>query len=198
MSEQNYKENINKNIDTNTFIIHWKMRNGKTLLALLIWYESYQKRIYSNFEIYKNWKSILNKHIKSFNDLKNIRFSYTPWVLIIDEAWLNVNSKDGRNEESRFMEEVLFLIGKKNLSLIRIAQRFNSINVNWRELVDYIFKSKKIDRWPDQPPLFIITSQRQKGSKLLNLYSWTLESVKIMKEYWLSYNQLESSKMEKF
>lgn len=194
MSEQSNGNLIEQEIDTTTMIIHGKMRNWKTLNAICIALEHYP-RIYSNVNIYKNWKSIVN-FLEDYTYIKNIRFSYTPWILIIDEAWLNVNSKDWQSKDSRIMQEVLFLIGKKNLSLIWIAQRFESIDVNARALVDLILQMHKIKRYKNHP-IFKVTKQRQIGTRLEFINSYMLDSIAILKEYNITYNQLEESKLTK-
>ena len=193
--EQSQAQNIEQEIDTKTFIIYWKMRNGKTLNAVCMALDFYP-RIYSNVNIYQNGKSIVN-FLESYQDIKNIRFSYTPGVLIIDEAGLNVNSKDTFWKDNRLMQEVLFLIGKKNLSLIWIAQRFNSIDINARELADAIIEMRKFYRTGVKHPLFTAVKQKQKGQKLEWINSYEYDSIAILKYYWITYNQLEESKLSK-
>jgi len=191
---QNKSQNIEKNIDTKTFIIHGKMRNWKTLNAICMWLCFYP-RIYANLQIYQKWKSIVN-FLEDYNSIKNIRFSYTPWVLIIDEAGLNVNSKDSFSKDNRIMQEILFLIGKKNLSLIWIAQRFGSIDVNARELADGIIEMKKRPRHKKHP-IFVAIRQKQKGSNLKWINSYELDSISILNYYNITYNQLEESRLTK-
>lgn len=194
MGDQNLSNNIEKEIDTQTFIVYGKMRNWKTLNAVCMALDFYP-RIYSNVNIYQNWKSIV-KFLESYQDIKTIRFSYTPGILIIDEAGLNVNSKDTFNKDNRLMAEVLFLIGKKNLSLIWIAQRFWSIDINARELADAIIEMRKYSR-KNWHPLFTAVKQKQKGAKLEWITSYTLDSISILKKYWITYNQLEESRLSK-
>lgn len=192
--EQSQSNNIEQEIDTNTFIVYGKMRNWKTLNAVCMALDFYP-RIYSNVNIYKNGKSIVN-FIETYQQLKTLRFSYTPWVLIIDEAWLNANSKDTFSWDNRLLQEILFLIWKKNLSLIWIAQRFESIDINARVLADAIIEMKKIKRkW--KPPIFIAIKHKQKGSRLEWINSYYLDSISILKAYNITYNQLEESKMSK-
>lgn len=192
--EQNPAQNINKEIDTSTYIVYWKMRNWKTLNAICMALD-WEKRIYSNVNIYKNWKSIVN-YITSYDQIKKIRFSYLPWVLIIDEAWLNANSKDTFSKDNRLLQEVLFLIWKKNLSLIWIAQRFESIDVNARVLADAIFQMRKISRYNNHP-IFICTKQKQVGAKLEYIQQYHVDSIQYMKLKNITYDQLEESKLTK-
>lgn len=192
--DQSGSNNILQEIDTKTFIIYGKMRNGKTLNAICMALD-YYPRIYSNVNIYQNGKSIV-KFIEAYSDLKNIRFSYTPWVLIIDEAGLNANSKDTFSKDNRLLTEILFLIGKKNLSLIWIAQRFESIDINARSLCDAIIEMKKYKR-KNNHPMFTAIKKKQKGTKLNWVNSYSLDSISILKYYNITYNQLEESKLSK-
>lgn len=195
MSEQSSSQNIQQEIDTTTMIIYGKMRNWKTLNAICIWLE-YYPRIYSNVNIYQNWKSIV-KYLQDYKQISNIRFSYTPWILIIDEAGINANSKDWQSKDSRVLQEVLFLIWKRNLSLIWIAQRYESVDVNARALVDLTLKMTKIKRGWNKPPIFIVTKQKQVWQQLKFVASYELDSIAILKNYGITYDQLEESKLEK-
>lgn len=194
MNNQNPAQNIERDIDTMTYIVYWKMRNGKTLLAILMGLD-WEKRIYSNVNIYRNGKSIVN-FVESYEDLKKIRFSYMPGVLIMDESGINNNSKDTFSKDNRFLQELLFLIGKKNLSLIWIAQRFESIDVNARALVDGIFEMRKIKR-QNNHPIFVCTRKKQKGANLIDVQKTEIDTITALKIAGLSYNQLEESKMKK-
>ena len=108
--EQKASQHIQVEIDMMTFIYYWKMRRGKTVNAIRLALDKrYNKRIYSNVDIFKNWKSIITKLITNTKELENIRFSYTHWIILIDEAWINANSKDTRSEDSRTLQKVLFL-----------------------------------------------------------------------------------------
>jgi len=198
MSEQSPAQNIQQEIDTTTMIIFWKMRNWKTLNAICIWLE-YYPRIYSNVNIYqenkKGEKNSIVKYLKDYQSIRNIRFSYTPWILIIDEAGLNANSKDWQNKDNRILQEVLFLIWKRNLSLIWIAQRYESVDINARALVDLVLEMKKIKRGKKHP-IFIVTKKKQVWSQLKFITSYKLDSISIMNHYKISYDQLEESKLE--
>lgn len=192
--EQSLAQNIEKEIDTKTFIVYGKMRNWKTLNWICMALDFYP-RIYSNVNIYQNWKSIVNL-IESYDQINKIRFSHTPWVLLLDEAWLNANSKDWRSGEVRWLIDVLFLIGKKNLSVIWIAQRYESIDINARVLADAIIEMRKIPR-QNTYPIFTCVKQKQKGGKLEWIHSYSLDSISILNYYKITYNQLEESRLSK-
>lgn len=194
MIEQSLAQNIEQEIDTKTFIVYGKMRNWKTLNGICMALDFYP-RIYSNVNIYQNWKSIVN-YIESYDQISKIRFSYTPWVLLLDEAWLNANSKDWRNSEVRGLIDVLFLIWKKNLSVIWIAQRYESIDINARVLADAIIEMRKVPKINNHP-MFICVKQKQKWAKLEWIHSYNLDSISILNYYHITYNQLEESRLSK-
>lgn len=190
--QQRASENIDMELDTISIITYWKPWSWKTTLSLELAFENRESRIYSNFSIYKNDKQI-NKEITWIKDILNIRFSYTPWVIIIDEAWINANSKDGRWEVNRKLIETLFLTRKFNCSFIWISQRFESIDVNARVLADLILKMRKLRRW-NLHPLFEITREKQKGSKMELVNMHRIDTIALMKYDKLTYNTLEASK----
>lgn len=171
------------------------MRQWKTLNAVRIALDFYP-RIYANFQIYHDGKSIV-KYIETFDMLSTIRFSYTPWVIILDEAGINANSKDTHRKENRsLIEQALFLAWKVNCSVIWIAQRFESIDVNARVLADVILQMKKIRRYNNHP-LFIVTKQKQIWTKLKFIQSWKNDTIAELKSLGVTYNTLETSKMSR-
>ena len=194
LKTQNNSENITQELDTMGFIVYWKQGSWKTTISLELAVENWEKRIYSNFSIFKNWKQI-NREIKSTQQVLNMRFSYTPWVIIIDEAGINANSKDGMSKDNRALIEALFLARKFNCSFIWVSQRFESIDINARILADIILKMQKIRRW-ELHPLFTATRQRQEWSKLLMVNQHKIDTIAIMKYDKLTYNTLETSRFE--
>ena len=77
----------------------------KTFLASYIAYFYFLKKwtIYSNVDFYfKNNPIRVNKKIQKITDIKYIEFQETKWLIIIDEWWLNANSR--RSISSQNME----------------------------------------------------------------------------------------------
>lgn len=192
---QKNKDLISHEIDTKCIIIYWKPRNWKTILAVTIWYESYRKRIYSNFNIYRKWVSI-NKKFNTFAEVSNIRFSYEHGVIIVDESGINVNSKDGRTDTNRTMQEILFLSGKKNCDMIMIAQSYESIDINFRRNAQAIFYVEKIKRYW-RKPTFKVERQVPDGEKMRVIATWEVQTLDIMDYYKITYDTLEESRMTK-
>jgi len=189
---QNKSENITRELDTTGIIVYWKQGSWKTILSLELAFENREKRIYSNFSIYKNNVKI-NIDKKGAKDILNIRFSNIDGVVIIDEAGINANSKDGRSTDNRDLIEALFLARKFNCSFIWISQRFWSIDVNARELTDLIIEMHKIRRG-EKHPLFIASRKKQKGSKMEMINQFKIDTIELMKFDKLTYNTLETSK----
>lgn len=191
---QRNSENITTEISTVWIIVYWKQWAWKTLFAINLALD-WEKRIYANFSIFKNWK-LLNKRIENVSEISNIRFSYEPGVIVIDEAGINANSKDSRSEQNRILQEILFLVRKKNCSLIWISQRFESIDINARVLSELIIEMRKISRWKS-PPIFIATRQKQKWANLIYMNQFKIDAIGMMNAQKITYNTLEASKFKK-
>lgn len=194
MSEsQRSSENIDMELDTMGIIIYWKQGSGKTTLWLEMAVETWPTRIYSNFGIFKDNKKV-NRHIWGIPDIIKIRFSYTPWVIMIDEAGINANSKDWRSEGNRVLIDTLFLARKYNCSFVWISQRFESIDINARVLADLILKMRKIRKGVWVIPGFEVTREKQKGAKLELVNIHRIDTIRLMKYDKLTYNTLETSR----
>lgn len=189
---QNKAQNIDVELDTKWIIIYWKQGAWKTATWILIAINDWPKRIYSNTPIYKNWK-LYNKVVQSIDDIKKIRFSYTPWVIIIDEAWINASSRNSMSDNNKMLSEILFLIRKINCSIIWIAQNFENIDVNARRLADLIIKMRKIRRYKKHP-LFIMRREKQIKNNLEYFWEIKVDTITILKKLNITYNTLESSK----
>lgn len=189
---QKNSQNIDQELDTIWIIAYWKQGSWKTTIILELAVENWSKRIYSNFAIYRNWKQI-NKTVLNTKDVMNIRFSYTPGIILIDEAWINANSKDWRSKDNRDLIEVLFLARKYNCSFAWISQRFESIDINARVLADLILKMRKIRR-VEKYPIFEITKQKQRWNKLEMINIHRINTIALMKFDRLTYNTLETAR----
>ena len=190
-------------LDTTTIIIHWLMGHGKSMAATLIsendfTYE-FQKngkkykfsRIYANFDIERNGRKICTS-LKSFSDLKRIKFSRFPWVVLIDEMAIHANSKDARSENNRIISWLTFLARKINCSLIFISQRFKSIPVDQREVAWLILHLKKIKT--QKGPKFIVErEQRLSQNRKLVIWKWNWDMISHLNYKTITYNQLSTS-----
>lgn len=186
-----------KTISSATYIIHWKKRNGKSMFAVSLFWTHYD-RIYSNFDIYRDWVCISQK-ISKFSDFEKIVFSPQQWIVIIDEAGFNFSYNSWKTAENNQIKEFEFLSGKANCSLCYIAQNYENIHPDGRRAWDYIFEVSKILRvW--KHPLFNIERQTvekvwENGIKLVFDRWFIVDLIKYNDEFWLSYNQFETSKL---
>lgn len=192
-------------LDMKVVIIHGLMGWGKTMASTLIssndfsytfqknnkYYKKY--RIYSNFDIFYKKKKIV-KNIKYFNDLKKIRFSKYPWVIIIDEMANNANSKDSRSINNRLISSLTFIARKINCSLIFISQRFMSIPVDQREVASLIIKVKKI-KSKNHPKFIIDSEKRLSQNKKILLWRWSRDMISHLSYLNINYNQLDTSQL---
>lgn len=189
---QNKATNIEVEIDCKSIIIHWKMWKGKTLSAILFAVHDFPKRIYSNTPIYKDEK-IINIPL-SLESIQNIRFSYTPGLIIVDEAGLNFNSRKGMTDANGIFSELQFLMRKINCSVIWIAQRFKSIDINARDTTDLIIKMDKIKRY-GRPPLFVATREVYFWNEPYNFWTFRIDPLDFFKKKNITYETLTKSKM---
>ena len=146
----------NKNVDIKNYVIYWKMRNWKSMLATCIATEF--DVIYANYEIKHKNKNI-SILIQKTRDLARIKYTAQKAVLVFDEAWINFNSKDSRSKNSRFLQNLLMLCWKLNLNIIWIGQRWKSIDVNVRDLCTDIYQVRKINR--RNYPIFMIDIKKR-------------------------------------
>lgn len=183
---------IEKEIKFKSFIVYWKPWEGKTLLCNAL--VSDFTRIYSNIDFYKKEKK-LNISIKNFYELQSIKYDPTPWIVIIDEWWINVSSRKSMTTKNQEFSEFLFLWRKINCRIVWISQRYKSLDVNTRELADYILHMYKISRY-NYHPLFMCVREKMKGGRLLFDSQWQIDLIEWMKYEKRTYNTLESSKIK--
>lgn len=191
-------EEIKKNIQDveitfKSFIVYWKSWEWKTIFCNLLtdWFI----RVYSNVDFFKNKKKI-NISITSIKDLKKIKFDVTPWIVIIDEAWINASSRNSLSSKNKSFSEFLFLCRKINCRIVWLAQRQKSLDINIRELADVVIRMYKISReW--KHPLFIATREKIKNWKPIFYNERFIDIISWMKMEKRSYNTLETSKITK-
>lgn len=186
---------INQEISNKIILIYWKMGQGKSVLAIVICILDFRERIYWNLNIYNiEWK-LINKEIKDKYDIEKIRFSYTQWLIVIDEGGINMNSRNSSSDINKFLSEVIFLSRKKNASMLFIAQSFENIDINVKRLADLIIKVKKIRR--EWKICFILSFQyfRWWHSRPETYKQMLIKSIDILEAKKVKYNTLESSKI---
>lgn len=172
-------------------LIQWRPGEWKTFLAVFI--SSFYKRIFSNVDILKDWKS-LSTFIKDIEDLKKIEFSPIKWVAILDEWWININARRSQSKENQVFWELGMLGRKLNIDIIICAQLWRMIDVYFRELANYIFE---MHAWFEKKDYLLFEAKIY--------WSWWNSIIKIARfdlfEFtrltWITYNTLESSRIWK-
>jgi len=185
---------LNKELNIDIIAIFWPPRQWKTLLATYISYQRLE-RIYGNIDIKFNWVSI-SKRIKKTEELLNFENTNTAWLTIIDEIWMNYNSKDAVTKKNKMFSKYIFLSWKWNLSTIWIAQRRMSIPVDFRDNTTLIYECKKIIR-PNKHPIFeVIRYEQKKDWELEEIHRKRIDLITWLKLLWLSYDTHETSEIE--
>ena len=170
--------------------IVWRPGEWKTFFAVFL--ASFYERIISNVEIMKNNKK-LNFSIRNLWDVENIKFLEKKGVVLLDEWWINVNARESMSWSNKEFWQLAMLWRKKNVDIIIIWQLKRMIDVYYRELSNFIFEMESFIVWKDDI---------QFTCKIYN-DSWFLRKVikldllEFSKITWISYNTLETSRIDK-
>jgi len=108
-------------------------RSGKTLIAYMLADEYYHKgcEVYTNMEV-EGWKKI--------NSLTDIPFNYKPKVLLLDEVYYFMDSRNWKNNTDA---SIFFnTIGKQNILLLLTAISPDMVEMRLREQHNYMFLVK--------------------------------------------------------
>jgi len=162
----------------------------KTILSVFFSY--FYDRIYANFQIKKN-----NKNYNTFYDdvsyLETISFEKTKWLIIIDEGWLNANSRRSMSNRNLMFGKLIFLSRKKNCDLVVIWQIEESIDCYFRKLSSYVFLMSSYQFW--KKIYFEWSIKKQSAFGYSDIWIRRFDLIKFLKKYNMSYSTLESSVM---
>lgn len=158
----------------------------KSFFASFQW--SFYEYIFSNIDLFRNWKIISNP-IRKMTDIEKIPYTDTKWLIIIDEAWVNVSSRKFFSEENAIFGKLWMLWRKLNKDIIFIAQISRTVDVNIRELA--VYKYEMNSWYIDSNRLMFEFTVKDRfdnvlWTKEIDLTSWAEEN-------WFSYNTLENS-----
>jgi len=175
--------------------IFGKPWTGKTFFASYIAYFYFLTwgRIFSNVDFfYKKNPIRVNKKIKQISDIKYIEFQEKKWIIIIDESWLNINSRRSISNQNMEFAEMVFLWRKKNCDIVFIAQLDYSLDKYMRDLANanlqmesyflrknYLMFNCKIKKWD------------------YTVWYKEIDLIEFAKRSCFTYSTLESSKIEK-
>lgn len=107
-------------------LIEGNIGTGKTLLLTIFAFFSKQ-RIISNFD--------LKIPYEQFNLETFLRAGYTDCILLLDEAYVYLESRDSGITRNKLMSYVLFQSRKKNVDMYLTVQLKSTIDVRYRELI---------------------------------------------------------------
>lgn len=134
------KQQIIQNKIVNIFGEPWAWKSFFLTFIAYLYHSQYKSIIYSNFDIFLNWKKI-NRSLKSLEDIWNIGFQKRKGLVILDEAWKLLNSRESmRNiKEKSDVIDLAFLGRKFNIDVMIWAQLDFSIDKYYRSLAKYNF-----------------------------------------------------------
>lgn len=178
-------------LETKSIIIYGDPGSWKTQTAWLctLWYT----RIYSNVDFYKNWKRT-NTPIHYMSDIKKMEFDEKPGILVLDEMWVNWNSRKSMSKDNIEFWKLGMLQRKFNLYVVWIAQQDFSFDKNQRLSAHLILHCRALE-FEDKDPVIVVTRERVlKGSSNFMFEAERIINIlKIQKILWYSYNQLDQS-----
>lgn len=130
-------------------------------------------------------------------DLENLPFHKRKWVVLFDEMWVNINSREFRSQANIDFSKLLALSRKLNLDFILITQRKRLMDVNARELTEYMYLVKKRYTWPNYIQFDV--NIEYVSDEWYNSLVWerVFDLILRSKMTWYSYNSIEKSKIKK-
>lgn len=164
-------------------LIIGRMWSWKTLISVCL-SENYL-RVYANLKIIKKWKQ-KNFYIEKIEDIKKIKYSKTRWLVILDEAGLNMNARRSQSKNNMDITEFIILSRKRNLDLIFISQKDFFVDKNLRELAQIKIEMK----WKNREWIF---EYEAKDFYDNFLWYYNLDLIWFLKNNKLEYNTLEDS-----
>lgn len=175
-----------KIIKTRIVSIYWLPWEWKTFFASFLSF--FYDRVYSNVDFYHKWKK-KNKTIKSFLDIENIWYSDTLWVLILDEAWANINSRESMSENNKKMWRLAMLSRKFNINIVVISQLERMQDIYYREMSFYHFEMHSYFTGPNYLMFDVMIKDRFWSI----IWNKTLDLIKFSSVFRYTYNTLDKS-----
>lgn len=181
-------------IKNKTILIVWEPWSWKSFFASYIAYSYFLNwaNIFSNIDFfYKHKNNQINKKIWNTNDLKYIDFQEKKWLIIIDEAGINANSRRSSSNKNLEFNELTFLGRKKNCDIIYIAQLDFSVDKYIRALASYTIKMNSYFIRKD----YLLYEYEITVNEYVGGYK-EVDLILFQRETEFFYSSLESSKIE--
>ena len=164
--------------------------SGKSFIAALL--ASIYREIDSNLKISYYWQQVSND-LYDIKQIWKIRFWEIKWCIVLDEAWVNMNSRKFMTDENQLYWELAMLWRKLNKDIIVIAQMDHTVDKNVRLLCKYHFEMNSWQIWQDYLMFEYNLYNRHWNllcQKQIDLFEWARLSG-------FSYSSLEDSKIWK-
>lgn len=115
-------------------LIEGNLGSGKTLIATIIGKHS-KKDVVSNYQ--------LNYPFLQFDLETFVASRYDNKTILLDEAYVYMDSRNSMATTNKLMSYVLFQSRKKNLSIFLTIQLTGTIDIRYRKLVDFIIHAER-------------------------------------------------------
>lgn len=180
-------------IKNKIIMICWDPGSWKTMSTMFFvgfFYLCWYKRIYSNVNYYYRRKRI-NDPIYTINDINRIPFNEQKGLVIIDEAWLNINSRRSGSNVNLEYSKLGMLWRKKNVDIVLVAQLDYSIDKYFRDLAyaTLYFTSRFVKK-----DYLMFEAKIYKKDYLIGMKEFDL--FYMIKNTFLNYNTLEESNID--
>ena len=97
--------------------------------------------IFCNYNLRIKWKKV--NIFRDYGFLRNLKFEEKKRLIILDEGWINFNSREFMRDENRAIWKLLFVSRKFNFDFIFISQYDFTLDKYIRYSADYMFFLKK-------------------------------------------------------
>lgn len=175
-------------VQNKLILITWLPWSWKSFFGTFL--ASNYREIYSNLRIFHNEVQISND-LYSLEEIWKISFWKIKGCILLDEAWVNMNSRRFMTDENQKYWELAMLGRKLNKDIIVIAQMDHTVDKNVRMLCQYHIEMRAWRSWPDYLTFEYTTWSRE--WKLLN--ELEIDLMKWSNISWFTYSSLENSKI---
>lgn len=115
-------------------LIYGKLGSAKTTLLTIIGYFS-KKLVVSNYKL-----KYPNKSYEEFDIVKFLKQQYSNRTILMDEAYVYLESRLSGRHKNLLSSYVLFQSRKKDVDMYLTVQLTKTIDIRFREMVDFIIK----------------------------------------------------------
>lgn len=115
-------------------VVNGNLGSGKSLF-LTIYAMMSKRKVVSNFHLERNYEK--------FNIQDFIKAKYEDCVILLDEAYQYIDSRNSMLEINQLFSYILFQSRKKNVELFVCSQLISTIDIRFRSLADCVIYCEK-------------------------------------------------------